>query len=266
MRCDLHTHSKYSFDGVPALDEICHAAMDRQVRIIASTDHCDMTDSPEGIRSYWKNEAARLEEFARVKDAYKELTLLYGVEIGNPNDNPGMTKEFLSSRSFDFIIGAVHFLPGGEDIYKLSYPDSQSIDAMFRQYFSSMERLAEMGGFDSLAHLDYPLRVLKGKIAGASIRHYRSLVEPVLEKIVARQIALEINTRGVYDWQGRVGPERWVLERYREMGGKYVTIGSDAHTANWISAGFDEAAALLRQCGFHAYTIYQNREPRQIPI
>ena len=46
MKCDLHIHSKYSFDGVPTLDAICRAAVEHHVDIIATTDHCDMTDGP----------------------------------------------------------------------------------------------------------------------------------------------------------------------------------------------------------------------------
>lgn len=266
MKCDLHIHSKYSFDGIPTLDAICVEAVEKHVDIIATTDHCDMTDGPDGIRSYLEGEAARQEEFAQVKEKYCDLTLLYGVEIGNPNDKPNQTKEFLAARQFDFVIGAVHFLPDGSDIYKLPYPDRQSADTMFRQYFASMKQLVELGGFDTLAHLDYPLRVLNGKVAKPTIVQYRDLVEPILELLVAKEIALEINTRGAYDWQGRVGPEEWALKRYKTLGGKYVTIGSDAHVTKWIGAGFEEAAALLKRTGFDAYTIYEKRIPKQIHI
>jgi len=266
MRCDLHIHSKYSFDGVPTLDAICRAAMERHIDIIATTDHCDITDGPEGIRSYLENEAARLEEYAQVKEKYKVLKFLYGVEVGNPNDKPQIARTFVDAREFDFVIGAIHFLPDGSDVYKLPYPDLESIDTMFRQYFASMNHLAELGGFDTLAHLDYPLRVLNEKVTSPTITQYRNLVEPILEKIVAKGIALEINTRGIYDWQGRAGPEEWVLKRYKALGGKYVTIGSDAHTANWIGVGFNEAVELLRRAGFEAYTIYEKRVPQQIPI
>jgi histidinol-phosphatase (PHP family) len=83
---------------------------------------------------------------------------------------------------------------------------------------------------------------------------------------VQKNIALEINTRGTYDWQNRVGPEDWVLERYRELGGKYVTIGSDAHVTKYVGAGFTEAAAALKRTGFDSYTIYKDRCPVQIPL
>ena len=150
--------------------------------------------------------------------------------------------------------------------YKMSFPDRDSIDRMFTDHFQSMLRLVEFGGFDSLAHLDYPIRVLRNKLPNTSTLPWRELIEPVLAALVRKDIALEINTRGTYDWQGRVGPEDWVLARYRDLGGQLVTIGSDAHSHSFIGAGYAQAAEALRRVGFDSYTIYRNRVPVQIGL
>lgn len=264
MTCDLHVHSCYSFDGTASLEEICQSAREHGVDILALTDHCDMLDGPEGISAYLACEQELREAYDKLDKA--GLQVLYGVEIGNPHEFPQETEVFLADRKFDFIIGSVHFLPDGSDIYKLPYRTAEEIDDMFRQHFLSMQALAAYGGFDTLAHLDYPIRKLRGKIPNTSMLAYRDLIEPVLELLVQKNIALEINTRGTYDWQNRVGPEDWVLERYRELGGKYVTIGSDAHVTKYVGAGFTEAAAALKRTGFDSYTIYKDRCPVQIPL
>lgn len=266
MGCDLHIHSCFSFDSNTPFEAICQAAIRRGLRTAAMTDHCDMTDAPEGRRSYLEGERRREEAFGRIRQAFPQLELLYGVEIGNAIDMPEETGQFLEDRRFDFVIGAIHFLPDGSDIYRLPYAGREEIDAMFRRYFRSMLCLAELGGFDSLAHLDYPLRVLRGKIPAPTVLAYREDIEPILETLVRNRIALEMNTRGTYDWQRRVGPEDWVLRRYRELGGEYVTIGSDAHIASAVGAGFAEAAEALRRCGFSAYTVYRERRPVQIGL
>lgn len=264
MTCDLHIHSQYSFDGTASLTEICQSARDHRVDIIALTDHCDMLDGPEGISAYLACERELRESYESLDKT--GLQVLYGVEIGNPHEFSRETEEFLALRKFDFIIGSVHFLPDGSDIYKLPYATSEEIDDMFRQHFRSMQKLVEYGGFDTLAHMDYPIRKLQGKLPGVSIRAYRDLIEPILQTLVQKEIALEINTRGTYDWQNRVGPEDWVLECYRKLGGKYVTIGSDAHVPKYVGAGFDEAVAALKRTGFDSYTIYKDRCPVQIPL
>lgn len=264
MTCDLHIHSCYSFDGTPTPEEICRSAREHGVDIIALTDHCDMLDGPEGISAYLACEQQLKEAYAALDKTGVEV--LYGVELGNPHEFPAETEAFLADRKFDFIIGSVHFLPDGSDIYKLPYNTPEEIDDMLRQHFISMQKLAAYGGFDTLAHLDYPIRKLQGKIPNTSMLGYRDMIEPVLEILVQKNIALEINTRGTYDWQNRVGPEDWVLERYRVLGGRYVTIGSDSHVTKYVGAGFAEAAAALKRTGFDSYTIYRNRRPVQIPL
>ena len=265
MTCDLHIHSRYSFDGSASLEEICQAARDHGVGVISLTDHCDLLDGPEGISAYLACEEELKKAYAALPEQ-PGLEVLYGVELGNPHEFPAETEKFLSPREFDFIIGSIHFLPDGSDIYKLPYASAEEIDDMFRQHFISMRKLAEYGNFDTLAHLDYPLRKLQNKVANTSMLAYRDLIEPILAILAEKGLALEINTRGTYDWQNRVGPEDWVLTRFRELGGKYITIGSDSHVTQYIGAGFEDAAAALRRCGFDSYTIYRNRQPVQIPL
>lgn len=267
MACDLHTHSRYSFDGSASLEAMSRSAVEHGLQIIATTDHCDMTNGVEGFRCYLACEQKRQREYEAVKDMFPGLELLYGLEIGNSMDLPEETKRIMADRKFDFVIGGLHFLSDGSDIYKMDFPDEESIDRMFQDYFTHMARMAAYGGFDSLAHLDYPLRVLKGKVSTPpSVKTYRELVDPILKEIVRSDIALEVNTRGAYDWQKRVGPEDWVLNRYRELGGRLVTIGSDAHAPQWVGAGFDLAAEALQRAGFDSYTIYRKRKPYQIPL
>lgn len=267
MICDLHTHSRFSFDGSTPLEVMLRSAVEHGVRILAITDHCDMTRGPEGFQYYLNQEPALIRDFQSVKPRFPELELLYGLELGNPMDLPEETAALLRERTYDLIVGGLHFLSDGSDIYKLDYSDEMAVDRMFRDYFTHMERMVDFGSFDTLAHLDYPLRMLRGKVPSPpSILRYRDLVEPILEKLVRSGIALEINTRGTYDWQGRVGPEEWVLRRYRELGGRLVTIGSDAHAPQWIGAGYAQAAELLTRVGYDSYTVFRNRVPCQIPL
>jgi len=47
--------------------------------------------------------------------------------------------------------------------------------------------------------------------------------------LIERGIALEINFSGLRKPYGRLLPETWQIELYREMGGDLFSIGSDAH-------------------------------------
>lgn len=266
MTCDLHIHSQYSFDSKSALDDICATAIANKVDILAITDHCDMTPGAEGIQCYLRCERERAMAFVTAQRKHAQLELLYGIEIGNAVDMPQKTKAFLEERTFDFVLGAIHFLSDGTDIYQISIQSQADVERMFADYFSQMMNLVELGGFDSLAHIDYPIRILKGKMDWYTSQSYTQQIECILKALVEKNIALEVNTRGAYDWQTHISPEPWVLQRYVALGGTLVTIGSDAHSSAFVGAGFAQARDLLKSVGLEAYTIYRNRVPHQIPL
>lgn len=263
--CDLHTHSKYSFDGSGTLAEYCAVARSKGINIIASTDHCDMIDHPSGVAEYLESEPERIREYDRVADKFPDIELLYGLELGNQIDMPERTAELLRDRTFDFILGSTHFLPDGSDIYELPYSNREEVDYMFTEYFNSELTLSRQGDFDSLAHLEYPIRYLQGKYEPTVIK-YRDIIGEILKELIKREKALEMNTRGTRDWQGRVELEDWVLDMYREMGGRLITIGSDAHEPNAAGSGFAEAIETLKRTEFKEYYIYRKRQPVEISI
>ena len=73
-----------------------------------------------------------------------------------------------------------------------------------------------------------------------------------------RGIALECNAKGLFGWQQAVGPEDCVLARYRELGGEYITTGSDSHAPDNIGAGIAQALDRLRAFGFSYVTDFEN--------
>ena len=78
--------------------------------------------------------------------------------------------------------------------------------------------------------------------------------------------ALEINSAGLRQPIGITSPDESIIRRYKELGGKYITVGSDAHYAEHLGAGISEAYELALSCGFEKIAVYQDRMPTLIPI
>jgi histidinol-phosphatase (PHP family) len=80
----------------------------------------------------------------------------------------------------------------------------------------------------------------------------------VLRAAVETDTVLELNTR-------RLGERRAVKElvpiytRYRELGGRYVTLGSDAHAADAIGAHFAAAEELAAATRLRIVTFKERR-------
>ena len=61
-------------------------------------------------------------------------------------------------------------------------------------------------------------------------------------------------------------PNKDILKRYLELGGKIITLGSDAHFAEDICSDFDTAIKELKEIGFKEITTFKNRKPSFIKI
>jgi len=267
MICDTHTHSKYSFDGVETVEDMCFAAISQGVSVLAVTDH---SEAMEGI-PYTEKERVRIlgakaeVEAARIKFAGK-LDVLFGCELGQPHMNPEYAKCILEEFKFDYILGSLHFFKGNIDLYDVKYT-SENLDFYIKKYFAETKEMIQHGKFHSLGHLDYIMRRFKDCYNGLpTYRGYEDSVEEILTMLVDRNMGLEINTSGLRKWMGELGMEVWVLEKFRTLGGKYITIGSDAHAKEDIGNGIKNAIGLIKSAGFTSYTYYKNEEPVQVLI
>jgi histidinol phosphatase-like PHP family hydrolase len=57
-----------------------------------------------------------------------------------------------------------------------------------------------------------------------------------------------------------------ILEKYRELGGYLITLGSDAHILSEAAANFEKAVSLLKKLGFKDVYYYKNRRPYQCKL
>ena len=88
-----------------------------------------------------------------------------------------------------------------------------------------------------------------------------------LERLRAeKDKALEINASGLFQKLKSTMPGEDVVKRFRALGGKLVTIGSDSHYAQRIGNGVEQCMELAKRCGFDSVALYKNREPIEIPI
>ena len=95
---------------------------------------------------------------------------------------------------------------------------------------------------------------------------FQDRLDKVLKKLSENDKALEVNTSGLRQKINRTLPDEDVIRRFRELGGKYVTIGSDAHRWGDVGSGIEDGLQLLLKCGFTHFTVYEKRKPKLLPI
>ncbi len=87
----------------------------------------------------------------------------------------------------------------------------------------------------------------------------------ILYEIIDRGKGIEVNTSGI-NRAGHVLPHPSIINRYKKLGGKIITIGSDAHKAENVGSNIGEAVRILKEMGFDAFTVFRKRVPYFVEI
>ena len=88
---------------------------------------------------------------------------------------------------------------------------------------------------------------------------FPELYDEILRALIENGRGLEINTSAVSSIHEYL-PSKAFLQRFRELGGEIVTIGSDAHTASRTGQHIDGALALAQDVFGYVCT-FEQRKP-----
>ena len=263
---DCHTHTAFSFDAEERPERMAEQAVSLGLAVYGITDHCEM--NMPGLDALRRAMTASVTETGRLSARYagSGTRILTGLELGQPMQNLPETERFLKELPVDFIIGSLHNLAGEQDFYYLHYNEGTAAEYLAR-YFDELYEMICWGGFDSLGHLTYPLRYMVAREKGpVRLEDFQFQTDRILSALTERGLALELNTSGLTGEDGYSMPPLELLTRFRELGGSYVTLGSDAHQAGNIGKGIRAGAVLMKAAGFDSVTYFINREPVLLPI
>ncbi|HEY9070881.1 MAG TPA: histidinol-phosphatase HisJ family protein [Candidatus Ozemobacteraceae bacterium] len=255
---DQHIHTRFSADGTADPETMLEAAAGVGIRYLAFTDHADFAPSDPCIQpeSYFRT-------LGRHRDNDQGIQLAVGVEIGIQVSHASAVAAFLDGRPFDFVIASMH-RACGLDIADGSFHRGRSVDRAWSDFLddtrASMEACPD---FDTLGHLDILARYDATRGTAPAPSHTDKL-DAVLAWLIAHGKCLELNTSARRYEVGRMHPSEAILRRYAALGGKRLTIGSDAHRPNSLGAGVSEMLRLARDCGIGEILFFLKR--RAIPL
>jgi len=268
-----HFHDSRSSDGVGALARHCEAAVAAGIRHVCVTNHAEVL----GADGSWTADLDEMrgrflavrESVLECRDRFPALEVCCGIEL---EYRPEWTEAFdrlTEEVPFDFVLGSVHLVEGfnvsgGPGTYQ--FFEGRSQDAAYSSYFREVADMVDWGGFDAVAHFDLVKRYGYRHYGGYEPERFRAVIQPVLDRMAAQRIGIEINTSGVYG-PGTPYPERRILEWARETGIPALTLGSDSHEPDVFSQGLAEGIVLARAAGWSELTVFERRQPDiRIPI
>lgn len=251
MLADFHTHSPFSADSKPGndIDKMCEAAIERGLSYLAITDHHEV-GGPYGDGWQLDLEAV-FRGMSEVKEKYAgRLTVLCGIEIGQGAQAPEKAAAAIAACPFDIVLNSMHALRGEGDFYHFDFTDmpQDEINAWYDRSLDEHFEMLDIEGTHVLTHLTYMHRYVRRCGRDMSFTPFLEKAEALFQKMIQKNVALEVNTSSL--GSGTPVPVPEFLKLYHDVGGRLLSLGSDAHHYERIAADFDLAAAMLRDCGF----------------
>lgn len=269
VRADYHLHSHHSGDSSAPMEDQVRAALSAGLTAVCFTEHLDMDWPYEATPDLSPGtfdldmEAYRKECRALQKAYAGRIEIGFGVELGlQPHLGQALSSFIKENSDLDFVLGSTH-ISRGKDPYYPSFFEGMRPEEVLRTYFKdSLRSLEAFHDIDSYAHMDYVVRYGPFKEPGYRYEDYRDVIDPILFLLLKEGIALEVNTAALSKGCRDMNPCRGILERYRELGGTRITIGSDAHRPANTAGNFEEACRRLKALGFTGCLTFRGRRER----
>lgn len=280
MLSDTHIHTCFSADSETPVNLQIERAISLGMKQICITDHYDCGWlNAEGKEEYAADLVSYFPALREAREKYRgKIEVLIGIELGLMLRMKEKLQETVKSyaEDLDYVIGSSHYIeemdPYDRAFFEMG-PLAGSPDEKTREkeryllYFrETCERLSALDCYDSCGHLDFVVRYGPNQDRYYSYESYADVIDPILEILIKKDKALEINTGAFHYGMKNPNPPEAVIRRYREMGGKLITVGSDAHVPGFVGDGFRRISELLRNCGFTEYCIYKKRKPVFLPL
>ncbi len=252
--------------SVAAVERFAEAALANGVDEIGFTEHVYYF---EQTREIW-DLPYQLERCSNDLDVYcgaiveakeRGLPVKLGLEVDWVGERQERLEELLAPYPWDFLLGSVHWLDGlavdAEPGVWAEWPPK----TVWQRYFDALERLAQSGGVDVLAHPDV-VKKFGHRVAPELTAQLHDHAAAVIAKA---GVAFEVSTAGLRKEVGEIYPDESFLRACRSHGVP-ITLASDAHTADQVGEEFAQAIALVRRVGYETVTVLDGRNARQEPL
>lgn len=280
MLADYHIHSKYSDDSEEDLEKIIETAINKGIGEICFTDHVDygikldkdvFEKIDENAKKDWIKKIGRIDlnvdypnyfkEIEELREKYKDkITIRQGLEFGMQVHT---IKDFQKlfdkyKEKFDFVILSCHQV-NDKEFWTNEFQKGKSIDEYNAEYYEEIYRVMNRySDYSILGHLDHIQRYNETIYP---FEKSREIIVKILKKVIEDNKGIEVNTSSFRYGLKELTPERDILKLYHGLGGKIITIGSDAHKAENVGEHIPYIQEELRKIGFTDICTFDKMKP-----
>ncbi|MBQ3726724.1 MAG: histidinol-phosphatase HisJ family protein [Selenomonadaceae bacterium] len=258
MIFDSHMHTKFSADSKMTADEAIAKAESLNLGVVF-TEHFDY-----GLELDGKDFAFDVADYMNEYKNFRGEKVRLGVEVGLRKFARAANENFIAQANFDLVIGSIH-LVDDLDIYYPEFFAGKDKTTAYKKYFEQMAEEAAVADFDVLGHIDYICRTAPYADPELDYETFAAEIDAVLKIVVERGKVLELNTRRFKNSRAVAGLVP-VYKKYRELGGQFVTLGSDAHRVSAIGNFFARALELVRALDLTPVTFRERKLEKNFSV
>lgn len=258
MIADYHLHTLFSFDSTEQMENVCEKAVEQGIGELCFTDHAEFgTENADK----WPDFSGRDKKIKECREKFgKKLSVLSGIEMGQPHRDLKRQTQLLADYEFDFIIASIHAVTDMGNPSKYSFTEENYI-VFFEQYFKDIKEMAKRSDYDVLGHVTFPFRYVPQELLkNYPIDSFKKEFMEIFGILVQRGKGIEINTSGLRTALEETMPNQSIVEWFKECGGKIVTVGSDGHSSRSAFSGLEAGYRVLKSSGFDKVAHYKKRK------
>lgn len=272
MKCDYHMHSDFSDDSRTPMEVQVERAIELGLDEICFTEHVDY-----GIKEDWGSEKvfyrdgkpifnANYPEYFRAIEINREkfagkIKIKAGLEFGVQTHTIKRFQDLFAKYrdKLDFTLLSIHQV-GDREFWLPEFRRGKTcIDCNEEYYNEMLEVVKNFHDYSGLAHMDLLRRY--GLAGDFPFENNRDVIAEILTLAINDGKGLEMNTAS---WRYKLNdtqPCREILKLYRDLGGEILTLGSDAHSPEYLGTHMDEARSILRELGFKTFCTFTMMQP-----
>lgn len=266
MYADYHLHCEYSDDSNEPMENQIQEAITLGLDEMCFTDHVDYGikrdwDDPEGIIIRHAVEHGKEVDLVLANVNYPKyfealnmyqkkyassISIKKGLEFGIQSITVDAYEKLYASYQddLDFILFSMHQVNNLEfwtQDFQKGKTQKEYNDEYYKEIYQTMQMFHH---YSCLAHLDLMARYDENGIY--PFENEKDIIAEILKYAIRDGKGIEINTSswkyGLKDTQ----PSRAILKLYKDLGGKIITVGSDAHETKYLASHIKDAYAILK--------------------
>ena len=258
---NYHSHCSFC-DGRNPMEDFVESAIANGVKSYGFSSHAPLPFITKWTMKVDDFDDYKL-EFNRLMQKYKsQIELYFGLEVDYIYNCSDIENDFFSAKTFDYLIGSVHYLDKIADDFFFCIDGDISefdnglqtlyegdINLAVKRFFEVTNLMIQKGGFDIVGHFDkISLNASNYEAFDVNSTWYKNLVRESLQLVKEKGMILEINTKSLFK-KGFTFPHHQFYPLINEMQIP-IMVNSDCHYPMNVIDGFEPTFIALKKAGF----------------